>query len=483
MLITYNLLLDLRRTHSIILLQKIKIVGEPLNLFELASLKRLYGVTIKYQPLEENVLTLPESKQEESKMEEIKDEETLELLNKIRHITKSWSENQKEDIENKIYILTREYRQKLEDTKNNFNLDETLELTPVSPSMIREGFIIKLESLYRSIYQNKYNDLLMKIDDYETWLKNDIKPTVPNEIISVEDKIKFIIFNSFTSEKRYLGILEIILSNTKQKISNISPSTIDNTPLLVLEDIDTKFETEISNLYLEVSRRKEIEETLKGKNQTELGKDIKALLNIINEFSKNDKEWSLKELSNIIQKYFNILLGDKTIKLDTIELDLIRELLPFMAKIITIKPVPSLNKVKELIDKCLDVLEQNNNVEAKDNILLETIIEINSLINYENLNETEKEKMTESIKKILFNWKSKIETEEDECLNYLNEPDMLVKSLKQDENEIKVQERIILEDKNLQIELLILSELLALKGKIEEKINRNIECLKLLKSL
>ena len=113
---------------------------------------------------------------------------------------------------------------------------------------------------------------------------------------------KFIIFNSFTYEKRYLGILEIILSNTKQKISNISPSTIDNTPLLVLEDIDTKFETEISNLYLEVSRRKEIEETLKGKNQTELGKDIKALLNIINEFSKNDKEWSLKELSNIIKK-------------------------------------------------------------------------------------------------------------------------------------------------------------------------------------
>ena len=154
-----------------------------------------------------------------------------------------------------------------------------------------------------------------------------------------------------------------------------------------------------------------------------------------------------------------------------------------MAKIITIKPVPSLNKVKELIDKCLNVLEQNNNVEAKDNILLETIIEINSLINYENLNETEKEKMTESIKKILFNWKSKIETEEDECLNYLNEPDMLVKYLKTTENEIKVQERIILEDKNLQIELLILSELLALKGKIEEKINRNIECLKLLKSL
>ena len=60
---------------------------------------------------------------------------------------------------------------------------------------------------------------------------------------------------------------------------------------------------------------------------------------------------------------------------------------------------------------------------------------------------------------------------------------MLVKYLKTTENEIKVQERIILEDKNLQIELLILSELLALKGKIEEKINRNIECLKLLKSL
>lgn len=196
---------------------------------------------------------------------------------------------------------------------------------------------------------------------------------------------KFIIFNSFTYEKRYLGILEIILSNTKQKISNISPSTIDNTPLLVLEDIDTKFETEISNLYLEVSRRKEIEETLKGKNQTELGKDIKALLNIINEFSKNDKEWSLKELSNIIQRYFNILLGNKTIKLDTIELDLRRELLPFMAKIITIKTVPSLNKVKELIDKCLNVLEQNSNVEAKDNILLKTIIEINSLINDGNL--------------------------------------------------------------------------------------------------
>lgn len=56
-----------------------------------------------------------------------------------------------------------------------------------------------------------------------------------------------------------------------------------------------------------------------------------------------------------------------------------------MAKIITIKTVPSLNKVKELIDKCLNVLEQNSNVEAKDNILLKTIIEINSLINDGNL--------------------------------------------------------------------------------------------------
>ena len=51
----------------------------------------------KLQPLEENVLMLPESKQEEQKIEEVKDEEALELLNKIRHITKSWSENQKED--------------------------------------------------------------------------------------------------------------------------------------------------------------------------------------------------------------------------------------------------------------------------------------------------------------------------------------------------------------------------------------------------
>ena len=42
----------------------------------------------KLQPLEENVLMLPESKQEEQKIEEVKDEEALELLNKIRHITK-----------------------------------------------------------------------------------------------------------------------------------------------------------------------------------------------------------------------------------------------------------------------------------------------------------------------------------------------------------------------------------------------------------
>jgi len=450
----------------------------------LASLKRLYGkkVTIKYQPLEENVLMLPESKQEEQKIEEIKDEEVLELLNKIRRITKFWNEKQKEDIENKIHILTKEYRQKLEDSKNSFNLESSLELTPKSPSMIRESFLLKLEILYRSIYQNKYNDLLMKIDDYETWLKNGIKPTVPSEISSVDDKIKFIIFNSFTYEKRYLSILEIILSNTKQKISKISLSTIDKTPLLILEDIDTKFESEISNLYLEVSRRKEIEETLKGKNQTELGIDIKALLNIINEFSKNDKEWSLKELSNIFQKYFNILLSDNTLSIDTIELDLRRELLPFIAKIITIKPVPSLNKIKELIDKCLNDLEESN-TEAKDNILLETIIEIKDLINNEHLSETEKEKITESIKKILVNWKTKIEAEEDKSLNFLSEPDILMKSLKQTKSEIEIQERIILEDKNLQIELLILKELLNLKMLIEEKINRNIECLKLLKSL
>ena len=58
-----------------------------------------------------------------------------------------------------------------------------------------------------------------------------------------------------------------------------------------------------------------------------------------------------------------------------------------------------------------------------------------------------------------------------------------MKSLKQTKSEIEIQERIILEDKNLQIELLILKELLNLKMLIEEKINRNIECLKLLKSL
>lgn len=497
----------LRKTHTFYYLETIKIVGDPLNLMELFYIKRLFNkkVKIKFQTLEETVSLLPESKEE--RLEDIKDKEVHELLSKIRNATKYWNNEQKENIEFKINTLMKEYKDSLEKSKNSFNIQETLELTPLSPSMLREKFLNKLENLYIEILSVKYNDLLVKIGDYEIWINKEISPYVPKEINSIEDKIKFIITNSNSYEKRYIENLKTIFESTKTEISNIILKRVDNIPVLILEDLDTKFEKKINELYLNVLRRKEIEETLNGKNQSSLGIDIKELLNIIKDFSKLDRDMCLEELSSIIEKYHKRLLENDELTLDMIELDLRKELLPFLAKIINIKPIPSLDKIKDKISNCLNLIDKEI-IEETEDLTLNSIKEIIDLSNNENLTETEKETIKNKIKDILNNWQEKLQKEEDNCLDYLNVPDILMQSESTYKNEIehllknnntnektksilnslkisnlKVPERVILEDKNMQIELLILSELLNLKDKVEEKISRNIECARLLKSL
>lgn len=215
--------------------------------------------------------------------------------------------------------------------------NEKLVLEPLEPSMIRENFIIKLESLYRDLYSNIYIDLLKKINEFEIAINNNEFEKVPTNINSLEDKISFITYYSNIYETNYIESLHKVFSHIKREITNLQLSSLHEIPPLTLEDTNTKLENEINTLYKEVKRRKEIEETLNGKNETSLGVDIKTLLEIINDFGEKDKSTYQKSLSNIIQKYYNLLLKDNNMSIELIELDLRKELLPFIASMLTIK--------------------------------------------------------------------------------------------------------------------------------------------------
>ena len=480
-----NVLKEIKRTHYLLQhLRKIQIIGEPLNLIELITLKKLFPkIKISVSSLEQNTMQLPEpTKKEEVSQENIKDEEALEILNKIRKLIKNCPENDKSKIESKINKTIQEYKESLEKVKNSFSLDSSLELETTSPKMIRENFITKLETMYGEIYHSIYNKLLIEINDYINWIETEQKIKEPKIINNVEDKIKFIIHNALNYEKEYLSELKTVLENTKTELSKILMLELTKTPILLLEEPDRKFEKEISEIYKKVSRRKEIEETLNGKNETSLGIDIKEIKNRISEFNKSDKEECTKELTNTIQKYYKRLLENSELTIGNIELEIRKELLPFIYKIMIIKPKPNLNKIKEKIDEALKVIEQKE--ENTNDIIIDAITKIKNLNNNENLQEEEQKQIKEKLKEIFIKWKNKIEKEQERCLEYLQEEDIIMASAKTLMNkQITIPKRILLEDQNIQIAIQILGELEKLQTQIEEKINSRIECMKLLKSL
>ncbi len=501
-----NVLKEIRRTHYLYFLERIIIIGTPLNLFESLTIKEIFGkqIIIKWRSLES--LEQPTEIKEETVT--VKDLEVQELLNKIRTITEIWNEKEKQEIEQKINSIIQDYKNLLEKSKNYLSSNEILVLEPLEPSMIRENFIIKLESLYRDLYSNIYIDLLKKINEFEIAINNNEFEKVPTNINSLEDKISFITYYSNLYETNYIGILHKVFSHIKREITNLQLSNLHEIPLLTLEDTNTKLENEINTLYKEVKRRKEIEETLNGKNETSLGVDIKTLLEIINDFSEKDKSTFQKSLSNIIQKYYNLLLKDNNMSIELIELDLRKELLPFIASMLTIKPKPSLNKIKEKIKSCKNLINNQFNKEISENLLTKSIKEFLQLLENENLNIKEKEEIKNKLEEIFDKWQNKIETEENECLNYLKESDILMISAKTYKNEIQhlleaknvesetkellktillknieVPKLVTLENQNMQIELIILKEILELTKLLEDKIRRNKECARLQKTL
>lgn len=503
---TINVLKKIKRTHILCDLERIIIIGTPLNLFESLTIKEIFGkqIIIKWRSLES--LEQPTEIKEETVT--VKDLEVQELLNKIRTITEIWNEKEKQEIEQKINSIIQNYKNLLEKSKNYLSSNEILVLEPLEPSMIRENFIIKLECLYRDLYSSIYIDLLKKIKEFEIAINNNEFKKVPTNINSLEDKISFITYYSNLYETNYIGILHKVFSHIKREITNLQLSNLHEIPLLTLEDTNTKLENEINTLYKEVKRRKEIEETLNGKNETSLGVDIKTLLEIINDFGEKDKSTYQKSLSNIIQKYYNLLLKDNNMSIELIELDLRKELLPFIASMLTIKPKPSLNKIKEKIKSCKNLINNQFNKEISENLLTKSIKEFLQLLENENLNIKEKEEIKNKLEEIFDKWQNKIETEENECLNYLKEPDILMISAKTYKNEIQhlleaknvesetkellktillknieVPKLVTLENQNMQIELIILKEILELTKLLEDKIRRNKECARLQKTL
>ena len=105
---TINVLKKIKRTHILCDLERIIIIGTPLNLFESLTIKEIFGkqIIIKWRSLES--LEQPTEIKEETVT--VKDLEVQELLNKIRTITEIWNEKEKQEIEQKINSIIQDYK-------------------------------------------------------------------------------------------------------------------------------------------------------------------------------------------------------------------------------------------------------------------------------------------------------------------------------------------------------------------------------------
>lgn len=408
-----------------------------------------------------------------------KDYEIQERMDKIYQTINLLNENEKKAIEKYLYLLIEQYKMDLEELKPKFEIENEIIMSfeQMDISTLRKTLLSNLDTIIVNLAVSKnLNQLLKEIAEYKSCMFTEIE-SAPIEIATTIDKVRFIVFvYQKLKNENIQNQLNEILDYFQKRISEEIMCIFENEISLALElDIITEFERKITALYQNVQNYQYIIETyqelwnsLEQKNNSELSKDIRTSMQIINIFYISDQNKFNDKLQKIITNYknrINEIISNKNIEgfenikeASEIELELREDLQPLLVEIYNLSPkAVCFNKLKEELNDSLKCFEKEENVKLLKGAIIDIIQEIKNILENEYINAEMKIEIQDFTKSCLQKWLEELTKNEYKILET-----------------IPVKATEIISD-NIRFEILILKELLTIKINLENYIKKSIE--------
>ncbi len=404
------------------------------------------------------------------------DTEIQERIDKIYEISSLLDEKERSAIENNIALLFRDYKKNLENLKPKFNThhENSITLNPIDARTLRTALLGNLDTIIFNLScSDNLKKLLKDIKQYKELMHTQLE-TAPTEAVSIKDQIRFIIYvyqklTNVSLENQ----LKDILNDCGNKISKKIMQMLEEKSRLSLElDVTTNFEKRIQNLYdkaknyqIKVETYQELLDSLELKKDTDLAKDIKTALEIINLFYISDKNRFNEELQTIITNYKNkikeILFTENTENKESsseIELEVRKDLQPLLSEIYHLSPkAVCYNKLKEELETSMEYIYRED-IKITNGAILDCLKEIKVLLENEYIDEEGKREIQNVVETCLNRWYQELYTNEYEIL----------KTLSPNENQEEI-------SANIRFELLVLKELLTIKMNLEDYIKKSVD--------
>lgn len=406
-LVTYNILYKNAFRNL-----KIYITGNPLTLVESVRfnyfLKKI-GCKHKAEFCEDpNALRTLEISEHQSKkvlnMSESNgyDKDIEEAINKVKKAIEDLTEDDKNVVLNQVNGLIAKYKDNLTKVKPSLDFNEDIPFGEVEETAdsLREKLLRDLNTIENKFLMgNHYHELQDKIEDYEA-LINEQFIIEPTEIISVEDKIKYIIFFAKRyNQNNYINKLKDIFTKFKSDISEYCLKRVNSDILENTEDLNLAFNLRIDELYGEIQRFGLIYDCFYTPEKSTLAEDIVNIRDIISLFDIENKEKYSTMLEELINKYYyDILTNKKDLKEGILELR--KELMPFLE---------DLNKNAATFINYGNILNSLNHEKQNRALSIKTLYEeLMAYIEESNLDQMNKDLAITELNKVVEKWKDKI---------------------------------------------------------------------------
>jgi len=403
----YTFLEDLEEKNHKATIKKLTLIGYH-NIFEL-SLLRLIA---KHLGIEIEIEMIKEKKKNEEEIEVLEDGRTIQeeihpgvdkeinqLVDEIREKSNILEESLKKSVNAKVNALIKQYKKDLKDLKPQFEKETTVTLkTYQTPQSLRLGLISELQAINMNFVDLDESFALKgKIEKYKKILEEDHTLEEQKQIESIEDKIKQIqYYASLMNQESISRQMIQILIETENRL--LIPS-LDN---VILKTNTTHPEQElihrVDDLFDKVRDAFLFYQSLGKENGTSLGSDIKELEMIINLLDPESKKTYQEKWNCIKDKY---LEKARNLQIDSeSELDLRQELMVVLSDLSEL--VPNMEEKRSVLDdirKAKKVITESD--EQKLGAITSTTKDIMSMLEKNNLDESLKQKMKESLLQIL----------------------------------------------------------------------------------
>lgn len=425
------------------------IIGKPFTFLEKRILKKLFesaaGNKLKFEK-SMDVYQLKQKVNTDLYQEKISDKDIEEAINKVKKAIEDLTEDDRNIVLNQVNGLIAKYKDNLTKVKPSLDFNEDIPFGEVEETAdsLREKLLRDLKTIENKFLMgNHYHELQDKIEDYEA-LINEQFIIEPTEIISVEDKIKYIIFFAKRyNQNNYINKLKDIFTKFKSDISEYCLRRVNSDILENTEDLNLAFNLRIDELYGEIQRFVLIYDCFYTPEKSTLAEDIVNIREIISLFDIENKEKYSTMLEELINRYYyDILTNKKDLKEGILELR--RELMSFLE---------DLNKNAATFINYGNILNSLNHEKQNRALSIKTLYEeLMAYIEESNLDQMNKDLAITELNKVVEKWKDKIKRKD--------------LSTKEVDDPFKL-EKMPISDDNIMLQIKILKDFYKVKATVD----------------